>query len=91
VNIKVLQSPEEILEESELLLPSDCIVYKGVVFERLGFGLYDKELEFEHKYRYFVSSDDYDYLEDIELEEILEELYIDMKAEQALREMELKE
>lgn len=85
------QSPEEILRESDLLIQDDCIVYKGVLYERLGKGVFDDVLKFEHKYRFFFNSSDYDYLEDDVIEKKLDEMFMQVDAEVALYQQELKE
>ena len=43
---------------SELLIRENCIVIDGVVYERL--------FHEEHKWRFFLSYDDYDYVENPE-------------------------
>lgn len=88
---KFLQTPEEILKESDLLIQDDCIVYRGILYERLGKGPFDDVLKFECKYRFFFSSDDYDYLEDDVIEKKLDEMFMQVDAEVALYQQELKE
>jgi len=58
----------KILNESELLIRENCIVYNDIVYERLS--------ESTHKYRFFFDVDDYDYLENEELEKVLNELFM---------------
>ena len=53
------ESPDYILENSNLLIPNDCTIHNGVLYERL---------TNEDSYRFFFNCDDYDYVEDNELE-----------------------
>ena len=59
------ESPEYILKNCDLLIPNNCIIYEGVLYERL----YDEHTD--HMYRFFFCCDDYDYLENTTLERLL--------------------
>jgi hypothetical protein len=59
------ESAEHILENSELLIQADCIILDDVLYERLAKG----------KYRFFFSTDDYDYLEDEEMISVLDKIF----------------
>ena len=50
------QSAKHILKHSDLLIPGNCLIVGGVLYERL--------YKFKHKYRFFFSVDDYDYVVD---------------------------
>lgn len=57
-----------ILEQSEILIKSDCVIYNDVLYERI-------HEHPTHNYRFFFDVDDYDYLENDELEKELDELF----------------
>jgi hypothetical protein len=78
-----IQSPNEILKESELLIPDNCMVFRGVLYERLK--------DNDYKYRFFFSNDDYEYLVNYAIENKLNDMWIEVDAEEALYQQELKE
>lgn len=71
-----LEDAQFILDNSELLIKSDCKIVDGVLYEKLDSdtALYMK-LEFKHNYRFFFNCDDYDYVVDSELEARLDSLF----------------
>ena len=48
-----VETAEHILDHSDLLIKSDCVIVDEVLYERLG----------PSEYRFFFAVDDYDYLE----------------------------
>lgn len=62
-----VEKAEDILDTSDLLIKSDCKIVDDVLYEKID--------ESEHKYRFFFSSDDYDYLEDEEMIARLDKLF----------------
>ena len=55
---------EEILNTSDLLIKSDCVIMDGVLYERMRDGELDKFFKSDCTiYRYFLAADDYDYLD----------------------------
>jgi len=61
-----IEKAEDILNTSDLLIKSDCKIVDDVLYEKI---------DEEHKYRFFFSSDDYDYLEDEEMIARLDKLF----------------
>lgn len=55
---------EYILNNSDLLIKADCVIIDDVLYEHCRV---DHKLYVEECYRYFISVDDYDYVEDTEL------------------------
>ena len=60
---------QDILSTSELLTPENCKIVGDVLYEKL----YDHP--YNEKYRFFISDDDYDYVEDADLIAKLDELF----------------
>ena len=63
-----IETAEHILNNSDLLIQSDCKIVDNILYERCD--------ELEHKYRFFFSTDDYDYLEDEEMIKRLDDLFV---------------
>ena len=57
-----LQDAQHILDNSDLLIRANCCIINSVLYERLINP--DMSNAPETKYRFFFSTDDYDYLED---------------------------
>ncbi len=64
-----LQTAEDILAESELIDPVHCKIIDSRLYEDLR--SYSIDPENNAKFRVFFSADDYDYIEDEELEQKL--------------------
>ena len=62
-----------ILDNSELLIKSDCIIVDDVVYE---YCRADNNLYHEETIRYFIDEDDYDYIEDKEQYEKLRAMFV---------------
>ncbi len=65
------ESAEYILNNSDLLIRTDCKIVNNILYERLRYGPDGSE---EHDYRSFISCDDYDYVEDPETIAMLDAL-----------------
>jgi hypothetical protein len=61
-----------ILDNSDLLIKSDCKIVDDVLYENCK---QDDKLYCEQCYRYFITTDDYDYIEDAETIAKLNELF----------------
>lgn len=68
------EKPEHILTHCPFLVPNNCIIHNHILYERLTSSP-DPEKR-NHKYRFFFNSDNYDYLENPELEKKLEQLIV---------------
>ena len=62
-----IMTAQEILDTSDLLTQEECMIVDDVLYERLS--------DCEHKYRFFFSDDDYDYLENQEMIDRLDKLF----------------
>lgn len=67
-----IEDAQFILDNSELLIKSDCRIVDGVLYERLGLSNIGNE---PTGYRFFFSCDDYDYLENDEMVAKLDVLF----------------
>ena len=62
------QTAEYILEHSELLIKSDCVIIDDVLYEHC---TVDNQLYSTECFRFFISEDDYDYVTDQKLVTLL--------------------
>jgi hypothetical protein len=67
-----LEDAQFILDNCSLLIPEDCKIINGVLYERLGHSTMGNE---PHGYRFFFSTDDYDYVEDCDMLDMLDEAF----------------
>ena len=63
-----IMTAQDILNTSDLFIKEECMIVDDVLYERL-------DDSFEHKYRFFFSDDDYDYLENQEMIDRLDKLF----------------
>lgn len=67
------QKPDDILAACDLLTKENCVIVNNILYEKL-----DETNPAKHKYRFFFSCDDYDYLEDLEFQEHLDSVFSQM-------------
>ena len=65
------EDPQYILDNSDLLIKSDCKIFADVLYEKLD---ENEELPVE-RYRFFFNCDDYDYVVDEDMIKTLDVLY----------------
>ena len=66
------ETAQHILDNSDLLIKSDCMIVDDVLYEQLG---HMEDGSEEPGYRFFFNTDDYDYLEDATMIARLDSLY----------------
>lgn len=66
-----LHTANYILNNSDLLVKEDCMIVDGVLYERLT----DSPAKNEENYRFYFSTDDYDYLQSKKMVKILDKLF----------------
>lgn len=66
------EDAQYILDNSDLLIQDDCKIIDDVLYEKC---IKDDKLYDETCYRYFITADDYDYVEDKEMIAKLDALF----------------
>lgn len=52
-----IENPQHILDNSELLIPYDCVILDNVLYEKIDNPYY--------RYRFFYSTDSWDFIDDL--------------------------